>query len=542
MNLSILQSGPVSVCGIADANTVSSFLSNNGIQVIPWCSRVVCLIAGEKKSGRWKHTEAVRTGVPIVYEADLLHLQPPVHIECDLWVDKYKPRSLKEVIGNVDTIAALQTWLRDWSVTSGNRGALVSGPPGIGKTSAVHLVCSATDYEVVEFNASDARSASMIRTLFEDASRSGCVGRRRCIVMDEVDGMSSGDRGGIGELARLVRNCSFPVICIANERSGPRLRPLISCCLDIRFSRPVKTTIAKTLASRVCAAEGVKISTSDLEMLCERNGNDIRAILNFLQFSYGGARMAGAKDELQRVDAFTAAGRLFGYHGNKAAGPKYNTLDTRMNLVFVDHGMVPLMIGEAYPAAAGRGAGSDVDKMSACMAAADRMSSWDLIDSRIMRQQAWSLLPSAAVGVVAAAAAACGPAPFQIFPSLLGKMSKRGKIRRAHADIRRRTGFGSDSYLVDARPLLRARLFGGGDADTICDSLCELGLTRDDMFETLTETVFTGDEKSVAMDAKLKNAITRNMNKRVCVMKEHKNEEDDYISDSDNEIDLDICG
>lgn len=549
MNLSFLQSGPVSVCGIADGKAVDAFLSFHNVRVIPWCSHVVALIAGNRTSGKWKHAEAARLAIPIVREAELFTLTTTTIPPAELWVDKYKPRNLKDVIGNTDCISTLQTWLSNWSVSMTTpHGALVSGPPGIGKTSTVHLICEAVGYKVVEFNASDARSTSAIRTIFEDAARSSCVGARRCIVMDEVDGMSSGDRGGIGTLARLIRNCAFPVICIANERGGPRLRPLVSACMDIRFSRPVKTTIAKILVARVCVPEELKIKASDLEMLCERNGNDIRAILNFLQFSYGSARTAGAKDEHQRIDAFTAAGRLFGYHGDAITGPKYNSIDTRMNLVFVDHGMVPLMIGEAYVAAAGRGRGTEIDKLNACARAADTMSLWDTIDSRIMRNQAWGLLPAAACTVVAAGAAACGPAPFQIFPSLLGKMSKRGKIRRAQMDLRRRAHISSEMELADIRGLLRIHLFtSSGETGRICDTLEDMRLTRDDMFETLTETVFSGDEKSVAIDTKRKTAISREMTRRSTVIKMSKAdekeategpEESEDFADSDDEVDL----
>jgi predicted RNA-binding protein with PIN domain len=74
-----------------------------------------------------------------------------------------------------------------------------------------------------------------------------------------------------------------------------------------------------------------------------------------------------------------------------------------------------------------------------------------------------------------------------------------------------------------------------------------MGLTRDDMFETLTETVFGGDEKTVALDTKLKTAITREMTRRsvktVRTKKEdsadEETEQEDYV-DSDDELDLDL--
>jgi hypothetical protein len=127
-------------------------------------------------------------------------------------------------------------------------------------------------------------------------------------------------------------------------------------------------------------------------------------------------------------------------------------------------------------------------------------------------------------------------------------MSKRRKLRRAQADLRRRAGLGSEEALADARGLLRARLFvAGGEAGRICDTLEGMGLTRDDMFETLTETVFKGDEASVAMDSKLKSAISREMGKRseksVRVRAAATGDDDDsgveedYV-DSDDELDL----
>jgi hypothetical protein len=118
--------------------------------------------------------------------------------------------------------------------------------------------------------------------------------------------------------------------------------------------------------------------------------------------------------------------------------------------------------------------------------------------------------------------------------------------------MRRRANLGSEEALADARGLLRARLFvADGTAARICDTLEGMGLTRDDMFETLSETVFTGDEKSIAMDSKLKSAISREMGKRSeksvrirALAGEEDGEEDEDANDpySDDELDLDIVG
>jgi len=442
----------------------------------------------------YKLQTAKRFGILIVTVEECLanYIPPP----SDLWVERYKPATLANVVGHKEQIASLLAWLRDWTaVPSLPRAALVTGPPGIGKTTVAHLVGEAAGYEVVEFNASNERSATAIRTLFETASRSRCVGKRRLIIMDEVDGMSSGDRGGIGELARLSKTCTFPILCIANDRGTPRMRPLASCCLDIRFSRPVKSTIAKALLA-VVAKEGLSYTAKDLETLCEKNGNDIRSILNFLQFGAG-----SRKDDLLRLDVFSATGRVFGL----------GTLEEKSNAVFVDFGMVSLMVAEGYIGATGRG----TDAIDRCALAGTSLGDHDILDRRIRQSQAWGLLPSSVHSVVATALQAGGPAPFQIFPSWLGKRSKQTKQMRLHRELRDHGRFGDTLSALDARSLLRARLFHPGrTGGEIVEDLVSLGLTRDDMMETLVDTVFQGDEASVSLDTKTKGAVTREWKKQ----------------------------
>lgn len=484
----------VSLCGDFPYD-ISSYLRDAGATVVPWSPRVAALIVGADYETKWKYTTAVARGIRIVPFSTLFPSGPT-----DLWTDRYKPKTVADIIGNPGVVSDLMKWLRGWTPAVTPKAALLSGPPGIGKTTMAHMVARECGYDVVELNASNERSASAVKKVFEEAAGSRCVGTRRVIIMDEVDGMSSGDRGGVGELARMIRSgLTFPIICIANERTTPKLRPIVSCTLDLRCSRPTKTTIAKALM-KVVAKEGMRMTVAELETMCERNGNDIRSLLNYLQFGAIAAR-SGAKDE--RIDAFSATGRLFGGQGS---------MDTRMNYVFTDHSLVPLMVAEGYVAAAGRG--KAVDKIEAVVGAADMLGVYDMLDARIHRSQAWSMLPPATVMVAGAAAAVQGPAPFQIFPSWLGKFSKRQKHKRWHRTLARELNMtGSDALM--ARDLLRLRLFDvKATAGAIVDRLEDYGLSRDSMMETLVETVFTGDEDCVKLDTKLKGGISREWKKR----------------------------
>lgn len=81
------------------------------------------------------------------------------------------------------------------------RAALISGPPGVGKTTTARLVAKGLGYQVMETNASDTRSRKAILEPLKSSSESNSLtfkGRvvKSLLIMDEVDGMCAGDRGG----------------------------------------------------------------------------------------------------------------------------------------------------------------------------------------------------------------------------------------------------------------------------------------------------------------------------------------------------------
>ena len=143
----------VALCGVdADYDRLTSFLSNSGYTVVPWASNIGRLVCGDGAGGRWKVAEAKRLGIAVVTAASVLADAQSVG---ELWVTRYAPRRLRDMIGCASPITELSAWLTGWGTSvDGVRGALVTGPPGIGKTTAVGLIVRGCGYELVEFNAS----------------------------------------------------------------------------------------------------------------------------------------------------------------------------------------------------------------------------------------------------------------------------------------------------------------------------------------------------------------------------------------------------
>ncbi|KAF9945681.1 hypothetical protein BGZ72_001105, partial [Mortierella alpina] len=198
--------------------------------------------------------------------------------EHDLWTTKYRPKRIQDLCGNTGQISKLQRWLEGWDANyklnfkqdnadkSGVfRAVLISGAPGVGKTSAAHLVGENLGYSIVEFNASDTRSKrsldEQVRDLLNNQSLAGyflgqkkdggkgketatdvdldpSMAKKQLIIMDEVDGMAGGDRGGVAQLISFIKKTQVPIICICNDRQSPKVRSLVNSCFDLKFQRP----------------------------------------------------------------------------------------------------------------------------------------------------------------------------------------------------------------------------------------------------------------------------------------------------------------
>lgn len=70
---------------------------------------------------------------------------------------------------------------------------------------------------------------------------------KKLMIMDEVDGMSKGDRGGITEMINMIKQTTVPIICICNDRQSEKIRSLAGHCLDIKFHKPDKRLVRARL-------------------------------------------------------------------------------------------------------------------------------------------------------------------------------------------------------------------------------------------------------------------------------------------------------
>ncbi|KAF9180026.1 hypothetical protein BGZ51_006504 [Haplosporangium sp. Z 767] len=499
--------------------------------------------------------------------------------ESELWTTKYRPMTVSDLCGNNAPVQKLQRWLEGWydnykldfkkdnADKSGVfRAVLISGPPGIGKTTAAHLVGKNLGYNIVEFNASDTRSKKSldeeVRDLLNNQSLAGyflgkpkvegkgkvtasdvdpSMGKKQLIIMDEVDGMAGGDRGGIAQLIAFIKRTQVPIICICNDRQSPKVRSLVNSCFDMRFQRPQVNQVRSRLLT-ILHKEGRKIPPNVLDKLVSGSQSDIRQVLNMLStwsltkqtMDYDeGSALSKASEKYVALNPFQIAEQLLveTHYRSLSFADKFDTY-------FNDYQLAPLMIQENYvrmnPTEA-RGDNQGLEAIELMSKAADSLSDADLVDTMIHGSaQHWSLMPvHAAFSCVRPSFFVHGNmrpgsggqyGPMMQFPSYLGQFSKASKYSRLvkEIQIRMRLKISGDknevrqSYLPALFPALTRPLIDRGmDAiPDLIDFMDSYYINKEDWDTVLELGIGRNDGKAVLdkIPSATKSAFTRKYN------------------------------
>ena len=147
------------------------------------------------------------------------------------------------------------------------RGIYIYGNPGIGKTYFIKSILKELDYDVIMYDAGDIRNKPVIETITKhNMSDKNVLSmfhgkiKHMAIVMDEIDGMNSGDKGGINSLIKLIRPKKTkkqkledvtlnPIICIGNYHIDKKIKELMKVCHTIELKNPSSDSIKTIIKS-----------------------------------------------------------------------------------------------------------------------------------------------------------------------------------------------------------------------------------------------------------------------------------------------------
>ncbi|RDW82063.1 hypothetical protein BP6252_03175 [Coleophoma cylindrospora] len=485
-----------------------------------------------------------------------------------LWTSRYAPTAINQICGNKGAVEKIQSWLKGWHTAhkynfqkrgadglGGYRAIIIHGPPGIGKTTAAHLAAKLAGFDIIESNASDTRSKKLVESglnqVLDNRSLLGYFAgdgktvdaekKKIVLIMDEVDGMSAGDRGGVGALAKVCKQTHIPMILICNDRKLPKMKPFDFVAFDVPFRRPTVEQVRSRIAT-ICLREGLKLPMPVIEALIEGSNKDIRQIINMVStikldqtaMDFDKSKtMSKAWEKHVVLKPWDICHKLLG--GGMFAPASKATLNDKIELYFNDHEFSYLMVQENYLGtkpmlANGAGLSPREQRLKALQLAeqaAESISDGDLVDKMIHgSQQQWSLMPVHAVfSAVRPASFISGAMTGQTqFTQWLGNNSKYGKLTRYVKEIQSHMRLRSSGDRHEIRqqylPVLWSRLIKRLEVeekecvDEVIELMDSYFLTRDDFDYMMELGLDYQDQDRVHIETQTKAAFTRSYNSR----------------------------
>lgn len=226
------------------------------------------------------------------------------------YAEKYRPKKFEDLIGQDSAVAEIKKFLEEFPK---KKALILHGSAGTGKTSLVLATAAELDKEIMELNSSDLRNRAQLEERLKPASeQQSLFSKGKILLMDEVDGVTGTDRGGIPELVRIINGSKFPIIMTCNDVWQSKLSPVRAKSKIIEM-KPLSIGLIIGILERTANSEGIEENPHYLKQIALKSQGDVRAALNDLQSYNTGEHLEVDVNEKRdtHVDIFNILRQVF---------------------------------------------------------------------------------------------------------------------------------------------------------------------------------------------------------------------------------------
>ena len=197
----------------------------------------------------------------------------------ELWVEKYRPTTLEEYVGNETIKNKIADYLKQGSI----QNLLFHGVAGTGKTTLAKLIAKNLNCDLLYINASDERGIDTIREKIIPFASSMSFSGVKIVLLDEADYITPQAQATLRNTIEACSNTTrFIFTCNYLERI---ISPLQSRCQTFEIIPPSKTEVIEHVSNIAAKEAMLEVSVNDVQKVVSTHYPDIRKIINTIQGS-----------------------------------------------------------------------------------------------------------------------------------------------------------------------------------------------------------------------------------------------------------------
>ena len=282
----------------------------------------------------------------------------------DLWINKYKPTNINQIIGNTMQIDTFKNWIGNLS-TNKNQSVIISGNQGLGKTLTIKLILESLNYIVRVINPNEIKDHRIMNDFndyynflnsiyskiqFDNTNNKN---RKLALIFDETENitLTSEKKYIIDIYKENNKSRSFPLIFISNNQHSKLLNDLKKNCTEIIFTNPSIPEL-KQFIKKISLKENLTWESDNIiEKLISFSQNDVRRLINLLQeLSF---HISNEKITSNKINEFIEKSReknidIGLFDSTSRILNNYLDYESIMKLYESEKVLLPLMIHENY--------------------------------------------------------------------------------------------------------------------------------------------------------------------------------------------------